>query len=51
MTFATRAALRAYLAGVNAAATLHGRTAEPVDNADRESVLDVLRESGALSQG
>ncbi len=48
MKFATRAELRAYLAGVNAAATLRDRPAEPRDNVDRESVLDVLREAGAL---
>jgi hypothetical protein len=48
MTFATPAEKAAYLAGVNVAATLRGRPSEPRDNAERESVLDVLREAGAI---
>lgn len=48
MKFVTRAELRAYLAGVNVAASNRERPPEPRDNADRESVADILREAGAV---
>jgi hypothetical protein len=47
MTFASPAERRAFLAGVNVAATLRERPTELADNADRgERVQDVLREVG-----